>query len=91
LDLGLQARNRAEDGLQSVEVGFDQGRDTGVLDLHSDLSPVREPGAVYLRDRRGGDRFPLELAEDLGYRTTQLAGDCLLDGGVGLGRHAVLE
>jgi hypothetical protein len=91
LDLGLQARDRAEDGFQGVEVGCDQGRDARVLDLDGNLSPVCEPGAVYLRDRRGGDRFPFELGEDLEYGATQLAGDRLLDDGVGLGRHAVLK
>src|SRR5215213_7750713 len=55
LDLGLQTRDRAEDRFQSGEVGFDQGRDARVLELDGDLSPVREPGPVYLRDRRGGD------------------------------------
>src|SRR5215207_2996330 len=91
LDLGLQTRDRAEDGFQSGEVGFDQGRNAGVLDLDGDLPPVREPGAVYLRDRSGGNRFPFELGEDLGHGSAQLAGDGFLDNGVGLGRHTVLE
>ena len=54
------------------EIALDHVVDARPLDLHDDGLAGAQPRPVRLTDRRGGERFPVELGEHLVDRTAEL-------------------
>src|SRR5258708_24572720 len=62
------AGNRLQGAQQQLEVTqivFDGRRHSRILNLDRDLSPVLEPRAMYLAERRGSKRLGLKTREEL--------------------------
>ena len=77
--------------VEESEVGFDLLRRPGPLHLDGDRVAVREDGAVHLADRRGGQRFSVELEEEALDRLAELLLDDALDVFVRERAHVVLQ
>ncbi len=76
---------------QDLEVGADPLFEARPPHLHRDFLAREEPGAVYLRDRRRGDRHVVELGEEFRDRTSERALDLVARRLGAERRHRVLQ